>query len=48
MDHTLELDTCSREELQRSDPTNQVRVYHPSLNPASKEMMSDSVETVRN
>ena len=37
-------DTCFREELRRSDPINQVRVYRPKLNPASKEMISDSVE----
>ena len=37
-------DTCFREELRRSDPMNQVRVYRPNLNPASKEMISDSVE----
>ena len=37
-------DTCLREELRRSDPINQVRVFRPTFNPASKEMISDSVE----
>ena len=38
-------DSCFREELRRSDPINQVRAGIPSnLNPASKEMISDSVE----
>ena len=37
-------DTYFREELRRSDPINQVRVYILNLNPASKEMISDSVE----
>ena len=37
-------DSCFQE-LRRSDPINQVRRYHPtSINPASKEMISDSVE----
>ena len=35
-------DACFREELRRSSPINQVRVSN--LNPASKEMISDSVE----
>ena len=40
LDHS---DSCFRDELRRSDPINQVRI--PSdLNPASKEMVSDSVE----
>ena len=37
-------DTCFREELRRSDHTNQVRDIPSNLNPASKEMISDSVE----
>ena len=37
-------DTCFHEELRRSDPINQVRVIPSNLNPASKEMISDSVE----
>ena len=45
-------DTCFREELRRSDPTNQVAGIPASAtfldkcvpNPASKEMISDSVE----
>ena len=41
LDHS---DTCFREELRRSDPVNQVRVYRPTLKSASKEMISDSVE----
>ena len=36
-------DSCSQE-LQRSDPINQVWVYRPLLNPVSKEIFSDSVE----
>ena len=37
-------DTCFREELRRLDPINEARVYRPNLNPASKEMISESVE----
>ena len=37
-------DAYFREEPWRSDPINQVRVHRPSSNPASKEMISDSVE----
>ena len=36
-------DSCFQE-LRRSDSTNQAQGYHPNLNPASKEMISDSVE----
>ena len=37
-------DTCFREELPRSDPLNQPAGIPYNLNPASKEMISDSVE----
>ena len=41
-------DTCFREELRRSDPIIQVRGKPSNLNPASKEMISDSVELCEN
>ena len=37
-------DACFREELRRSDPINQVRVYRPTLIVQPKEMISDSLK----
>ena len=45
LDHS---DVCFRKELWRSDPTNQVQENTSILNPASNEMISDSVELFRN
>ena len=37
-------DTCFREELRRSDPIKTSAGFPSNLNPASNEMISDSVE----